>query len=413
MNEESFEKKSSKKVLPIVLLVILLLAIAGVITFFVVNKVKSKPENVFDKAVEEMFKDTEKMQEYKSANMEFDISAEVKTIGDNMNSEITSQMEMINTILKTVKIHTEMKIDTEKEVFDWTIVPQYNRKDVASIEAIIQNAKMYFYLDGLYEKYIELPTAYLEGFDLSTIFETSTANQELAKDIKEILKSKIENSEFENETTEIEIDGKETKVNKATLSLSVKEVLDVFYDIVEKTGEYQEDREAKEMIEEALKDIDETETKNHLDINIYTEKTGNKIVKIDILMVNEESDELIAFVATKQNDKKWEIVISLNENSTSVKDAVDMARIEITEENENEGTISATMIVEEEGFEATLNVDYKIEYNVDVEKKNIKDTINLDEMTEADLTTIYENAQKNETLNSILETLQEYIPEVY
>ncbi len=404
MEEENFEKKSSKKTLKIVLLVLLILAIAGAVTFFAFNKVNSKPEKIFDKAVNQMFKESDKIKEYKTASVELDISAEVKTIGNNLNPETATQIKMISAILKDANLHTEIQVDLEKKLFDWVIVAQYENKDVINLEAIIQDEKVYFYLKDLYEKYIEVPTEYLEDIDLGSIFQTSKVDEKLAKDVEKILKSKIENSELETEEVEIEVLGKDKKVNKSSMKLSVKELEDVCYDILDKVNEYQEDIEIKEAIadmQEVLKDSEETE--NYMNIDIYSEKTGNNIVRVDIALVNKEDDEVILIRAVKTDDKTWEIVFSINEDSTDVKDVTDMIKIVLKEENENEGKISFTVMFEEEGMEATLNVKYKVEYNKDIEKKNIKESISAEDMTEADLMEIYENAQKNEILKSIID----------
>lgn len=407
MEEENFEKKSSKKTLKIVLLILLILAIAGVVTFFAFNKINSKPDKVFEKAVDQMFEETEKVKDYKTASMELDISGEVKAMETNTDTDITTmatQINMINAILKEVNLHTEVQVDLENKLLNLVLAAQYQNKDVINVEGIVQDEKVYVYLKDLYSKYIEVPKEELEDLDLSAIFETSKVNADLNKDIKEILKSKIENTEFDTEEVEIEVEGKTKKVNKSTMKLSVKELSDVCYDILDKVNEYQEDRQVKEAIadmQEELKDSEETE--NYMNIDLYSEKTGNKIVKVDVALVNKEDNEVILISGTKTEDKTWEIVFSMNEDSTDTKDVKDMIKIVLTEENENEGKISLVVMVEEEGIEATLNIKYKAEYNKNIEKKNINNSINANSMTDTDLMEIYQNAQKNEVLKSILD----------
>lgn len=404
MEEENFEKKSSKKTLKIVLLILLILAIAGVVTFFAFNKINSKPDKVFEKAVDQMFEETEKVKDYKTASMELDISGEVKAMGTNTDPTIATQINMINAILKEANLHTEVQVDLENKLLNLVLAAQYQNKDVINVEGIVQDEKVYVYLKDLYSKYIEVPKEELEDLDLSAIFETSKVNSDLNKDIKEILKSKIENTEFDTEEVEIEVEGKTKKVNKSTMKLSVKELSDVCYDILDKVNEYQDDREVKEAIadmQEELKDSEETE--NYMNIDIYSEKNGNKIVKVDVALVNKEDDQVILVSGTKTEDKTWEIVFSMNEDSTDTKDVKDMIKIILTEENENEGKISLVVMVEEEGIEATLNIKYKAEYNKDIEKKNVNNSINANSMTDTDLMEIYQNAQKNEVLKSILD----------
>lgn len=404
MDEENFEKKSSKKALKIVLLVILLLAIAGVILFLVLNKMNSKPEKVFNKAVEQMFEASDKVEDYKTVKMDLELSAGVEVAGSSsIDSDVKSQIDMISSILKTAKLRANIAYDLENQVIDTELSAKYEGKDVISFEAIVQNGKAYAYLKDLYSKYIELPIEELEeDLDLDALFEMTATSTKVSKDVKEILKTKIEESEFEDEEVEVEIAGKDKKVNKSTLRLTAKEVSEIAYDILSKVKEYQTNSEVKYALEEILeelKDVDETE--NYVDIAIYSEKTGNNIVKVDIVMVNKVDEQVIAMAATEVEDKKWEIVLSMNEYSTSVKDATDLFKVEITEENENEGTVS--VIAEVEGLEITLNVDYKVEYNEDVAKKNVKNSIKADEFGEEDLMEIYENAQNNEILKAIID----------
>ena len=187
------------------------------------------------------------------------------------------------------------------------------------------------------------------------------------------------------------------------MKLSMKERGDICYDILDKVKE-QQDSEVKEMITEMQEELKNPgETENYMNIDIYSEKTGNKIVKVDVSLVNEDDDEVILISGTKTEDKTWEIVFSINEDSTDTKDVKDMMKMVITEENENEGKISFTVIVEEEGIEATVNIKYKVEYNKDIEKKNVRNSINANSMTEADFMEIYQNAQKNEILKSIID----------
>lgn len=406
MDEENFEKKSSKKALKITLLVVLILAIAGAVVYFAFffDKTKSKPEDVAKDVAGKMFEGVEKVKDIKTAKMEFNISGSVKAT-KNSNSEMSSQITLINTILKSAKLSTKIAIDVENKVFDGEIGAEYEGKNVITAEAIFQDGKLYGYLKDLYNKYIELPIDELD-IDLKELEEYAKAvetNEQMLKDIEEIINAKVQNSDVKTEETTTEIAGKETKVNKATLTLTVKEIEDVLYDILGKVGEYQTDKTTKDGIAELQESLKETEeTENYMKIDMYTEKSENALVKLDVDMVNKESDEIIVIRAVKE-DKTWKITAGMNSDSTNANDAADVMRLEITENNENEGKISLTVIAEEEGLEATLNVEYKIEYNTAVEKKNVKNSIKAEEMTEEDIQQILENAEKNEILKSIID----------
>ena len=410
MEEENFEKKkSSKKGLKIAILIIVLLAIAGVVTWLVLNKINSKPEKVFDKAVEQMFEGTDKINEYKTATVEMDISASIKESSNgNMSSEMASQISMINLALQSVKLNTKMSVDMENEVLDWQISADYMGSKLISLDAIVQDSKMYFYLEDLYSKYIELPTEYLEEVDLESIFTTATVNEQMLKDIEEILKSKIEESEYKTEDTEIEVSGEDKTVQKSTLTLTVQEVEELLKDILNKVKEYELDAETEEMINDLVSELDTSESsENVLDINIYTEKKSNKIIRYDFNLVNNDDNEVIVISAVETEDKIWEITFGMNETSTDVSDVTNLLTIKVTKESENEGTIEVILHVEEEGFDAIITIKYKEEYDVEVSKRNITNSIRADQMTDADLQEIMENVEENEMLYTLVQSFME------
>ena len=86
---------------------------------------------------------------------------------------------------------------------------------------------------------------------------------------------------------------------------------------------------------------------------------------------------------------------------------VNLLTIKVTEENENEGKIEVTLYVAEEGFEATIAIDYKAEYDASIEKRNITNTIDIDEMTDADFAEIMENVEDNQMLYTIVQSFME------
>ena len=172
MEEENFEKKkSSKKGLKIAILIIVLLAIAGVVTWFVLNKVNSKPEKVFDKAVEQMFEGTDKIKEYKTATVEMDISASIKEMNNgNMDAELKSQISMVNLFLQSLKLNTKMGVDMENKVLNWQVSADYMGDKLISLDTIVQDSKIYFYLEDLYSKYNAVRLTIQSGGTLNGMF---------------------------------------------------------------------------------------------------------------------------------------------------------------------------------------------------------------------------------------------------
>lgn len=408
MEEENFEKKSSKKGLKITLLVVLVLAIIAAVVYFAFffNKPEAKADEAVNDVVGQMFEETEKtrekMKDVKSAKMEIEVSGGINT-SKSADSQLAAQMALVSEILKSAKLNANVAYDLDKKILDSEISVKYQGTDVITAEAIFQDGKLYGYLKDLYSKYIELPIDELD-IDVSefeNLLKAAETNENMVKDIEEIIKAKISNSDIKTEETEISIAGKDTKVNKSTLKLSVKEIEDVLNEILGKVNEYQTEAEVKNMITELQEEMKNgVETENYANIEMYTEKSANELVKLDVALVNVESEEVIVVNAQKE-DKTWKISFGMNEDSTNTADATTLMEIEVTEENENEGKISITVIAE--GIEVTLNVKYKVELNANVSKKNISNSIKAEEMTDADTQEILENIEKNEILKSIVE----------
>lgn len=408
MDEQNFEKKSSKKTLKITLVILLLLVIIGAVAAFTYKTITNKPDKVFEKAVSQMFEQTEKNQDIKTTKMTLDMSLVMNKYGNNLNSGMASQLQMINLALSTMSINAVLEMDLENQIFNEKLTAKYLGEDLVSIDGLIQNNKIYLYLNNLYSKYIEIPEKYLEGMDLASLFKKAEINQDLIRDIKEIFMTKIESSEFKTEDVEITLNDKEVKAKKSTLTLARPELIAIMSDVLAKVNQYENDKEVKELTSELIElieDIDER-TDNKLVIDIYTEGLANKIVRYDLSFVNEDDNEVIIIKIAQKENKVWEVTVSINEDSTSIEETKELFKIEITEENKNEGKIVVSAKLEDEGIEAKLNIGYNIENNVEIEKRNITNSITIDEFSEADLQEIYTNAQKNEMLKTIIDMVE-------
>jgi len=418
MEGNDFEKKGSKKKIIIIGIValILIVAIAGGLIFLNLSK---KPEKIFSKAVEDIF-EIEEGQVQNSMRAELELTAEVDS--DDVN------VRAVNEYLKTLKIGMIAEVDIEKEIFNENINAEFNGEKVISLDALIQDENIYFYLDELFSKYIKVDEEYLEGIDLSMIFEQSEdLDENFFKDLEQILLDEIEAKELEQE--KVELDGK--KVTKSTLKLSPKDILKIAKKVLKLVDKYQPMDEIKDLIDEldyAIEDLGDIKaSENYLEISIYTKGFNNKFVKFEAIIVadndemlrlevNKESDEkttielinrdeeqVFGFVITEKSKSETTIEFLMNEESTKLKDATKLFEIVIVSENENKGKITFKMDIEDVGT-IKLNIKYNIEYGVQVEKVNTKNAVSIDELTEDDLMEIYENAQENPILYSVIST---------
>lgn len=418
MEGNDFEKRSSKKkfiIIGIVALVVVA-AIIGVVVFLSLSK---KPEKIFSKAVKDIF-EIEEGKTQNSMRAELEFSAEVDS--DNVN------VRAVNEYLKTLKIGMITEIDMEKKILNENINAEFNGEKVISLDALIQDENIYFYLDELFSKYIKVDEEYLEGIDLSMIFEQSEdLDENFIKDLEQILLDEIEEKELEQE--KVEIDGK--KVAKSTLKLGPKDILKIAKKVLKLVDEYQPMDEIKDLIEGldyAIEDMGDIKaSENYLEISIYTKGFNNKFVKLEMLIVaddeemlrlevnkesnekttieliNRDEEQVFGFVITEKSKSETTIEFLMNEESTKLKDATKLFEILIVEEDENKGKITFKMDIEDIGT-IKVNVKYNIEFGAKIEKGNVRNAISIDELTEDDFMEVYENAQKNEFLKQIIDS---------
>lgn len=393
--EENFEKKSNKKIgiiIAVILILVILAIVAGGLVFLNNNK---KPEKIFAKTVEDMFQMSEEEANARTAKVGLELSADIESTDP--------EIKAMNQILNAIKINFTTEMDLDKKILNANILATYDDEQIVSLDGLIQDEKLYVYLRDLYSRYIEVNEQYLEGMDLSTIFETTsdTASKDLLNDIKQILLEEINSREFTQER--VELNGE--NVQKSTLRLTPKELLEITLKMMKKVYEYQPTEEYRTLIQDLEDEIEYLEeNENYVDISIYTQGFKNELVKADIILVNVEADEVIVFEVNKNSSNETIISMAINEESTQVSQAAKLIELTINEENENKGSIEMKMNIEE-GYSVAVTVKYDVEYNVTIEERNTQNSIDIDSLTDADFNEIMSNIQNNEILYGIIESM--------
>ena len=393
--EENFEKKSSKKVGIIITVVVLLLVIGAIVGGIIYLNSTRKPEKIFAKTIEDTFQMV-KTENYRKAKMELELSAEI-------NAE-DAEIKAVNEMLKAIKLKATLETDLDKKIFNENLLATYDGEQVISVDLLVQDNKMYAYLNDLFSKYIEFNEADLEGVDLSSIFTATEAvevDENLLKDIKQILIDEVNSRELTQEKTKLN----DENVLKTTLRLTPNDILDIAIKILNKINEYENIPELEEAIEDLRIEMEYSdETENYVDISVYTKGLKNDLVKAEVLMIDKDYDEAIIFELEKNSEQEYTISMSLNEESTSVSEATELMSITVNEENENKGTIKFEMNIEDQGS-IVLNINYNVDYNVNIEKRDVSNSIDANSLTEEDAMEIRENIQKNEILYGLLELM--------
>lgn len=388
--EENIKKNKSKKVsiFIFVIILIVILAVAAVIVYKINSR---KPEKIFGKAIEKTFDEMNSSSNSKKGMIKLKLTGGIET--DN------SEMRMLNEILREIQLTSVTKFDLDKKILDENISVKYDDEQVINVDGLIQDEKMYFFLEDIFEKYIEVDEEYLQGTELSTIFEAESAfnNDDLIKELEEILNDEVNKKEFTGENAEI--DGK--KVRKSTLKLTIKEVQEITLKLLKKVNEYDSTEELQDIIADLEYEIEHGEDiENYIEISIYTKGFNNEFVKMDVALFNIEYDEVV--VIELKNISENEIIIKclLNEESTDISDSIEIMEVKIKTRSENEGTITLKLNVKEDL--TILNLEYEISDNINLKERDTSNSVKINDLTETDFNEMLNNIEKNEILYAII-----------
>lgn len=396
MEEKDFEKKPKKKVgLIITVVVLVLVALIAAGGFVYLKFFNNKPQKIFEKAISKAFEMTEKTAK-NEGKLDIELSA-------SLNS--TSQdMMMANTYLQMIKLNLTTEFNMDKKVLNQGISVSAIDEPVLSVEGLIQDNNIYFLLNNIYSKYIQVPSEEMEGVETNEIFNTENieVSEKLVKELKQILLDEVNSKELTQENVEVDGD----KLTKTTVKFTAKEIEQIITKLTVELYKISPVNDVKNIVE-GLEQIDEedAENDNYLEISIYTKRLTGKIVKTEIAMINVTDDEAIVVTIAEKEDEKVEITFAMNEDSIAINKAVTMFTLTIKEEGENKGTVTLKANIDETASSVTITAKYSIDYNAKVEPKNVRNSINANDLTEEDMNEMMTNIENNEFLYSIIQSL--------
>lgn len=398
MEEKDFEKKPKKKVgliITVVVLVLVALIVAG--GFVYLKFFNNKPQKIFEKAISKAFEMTEKTAK-NEGKLDIELSA-------SLNS--TSQdMMMANTYLQMIKLNLTTEFNMDKKVLNQGISVSAFDEPVISVEGLIQDNNIYFLLNNIYSKYIQVPSEEMEGVEPNEIFNTENieVSEKLVKELKQILLDEVNSKELTQENVEVDGD----KLTKTTVKFTAKEIEQIITKLTVELYKISPVNDVKNIVEglEQIEiDEEDAENDNYLEISIYTKRLTGKIVKTEIVMINVADDEAIVVTIAEKEDEKVEITFAMNEDSIATNKAVTMFTLTIKEEGENKGTVTLKANIDEAASSVTITAKYSIDYNAKVEPKNVRNSINANDLTEEDMNEMMTNIENNEFLYSIIQSL--------
>ena len=398
MEEKDFEKKSKKKAGLIVTVVILvLMALIAVGGFVYLKTFNNKPQKIFEKAISKVF-DMVELNSEKEGKLDIEVSA-------SLNSQ-QQDMMMANAYLQMAKLNLTTEFNMDKKVLNQEISVSAFDEPVISIEGLIQDNNMYFLLNNIYSKYIQVPSEEMEGIEIDEIFNTENieVSEKIVKELKQILLDEVNSKKLTQENVKVDGD----KLTKTTVKFTAKEIEQIITELIDELYKISPINEIKNIVEELEQieiDDEDIENDNYLEIAIYTKRLTGKIVKTEVSMINVTDDEAIVVTIAEKEYEKVEITFAINEDSIDISKAVTMFTLTIKEEGDNKDTVTLKANIDETSS-VTITVKYSIDYNTKVEQKNVRNSINANDLTDEDMNEIETNIENNEFLYNIIQSYE-------
>lgn len=398
----SFEKNKKKsKLLLILLSVVILLIVVAVTIYFYIN---SNPLLAIkynaNKLTENITEQIEKQEKIKkiSGNLEIDY---------NIESTDKTLKEMIDAF-NGLSVVANYKMDTENKILQTKLKTTYKNEKLIDANIYMQDKKSFVQLPGVFDKYINVDLS--EDYD--DIFNTSKNTKEskiIVKSINKAFQKSLKKEYLASENKTITIDDKKTKTKKISMELNDEKLAKISKDFLTYLKENQEfikavnsiseTKNTKEKIEDLIDEISfDSQSKTTMTLSIYCKGILKEVIRYEVELKQDEETYNIA--VTKHKDKydfkiKQEDVIISKGTMTKDKEKI---------------SIEASLI----GLgNATINITNKEEKNPTINKKEIKDSIKYEDLTEKQMQDIATKLLQNKGFEKLSTIFESLMPQSY
>lgn len=399
-NNEIIDNEKNKKK-SILLLAVILLLVAVVIVYFYIN---SNPLLAIkynaNKLTENITEQIEKQEKNKkiSGNLEIDYNIEPtdKTLKETIDA------------FNGISVVANYKMDTENKILQTELKTTYKNEKLIDANIYMQDKKGFIQLPGVFDKYINVDLS--EDYD--DIFNTTKNTKEskvIVKSINKAFQKSLKKEYLTSENKTITIDDKKTKTTKISMKLNDEKLAKISKDFLTYLKEDQEfikavnsvseTKNTKEEIENLINEISsDNQSGTTMTLSIYCKGILKEVVRYEVELKQYEQTYNIAI--TKHKDKydfkikQEDVIIS---KGTIIKDKEKIS-------------IEASLI----GLvNATINITNKEEKNPTINKKEIKDSIKYEDLTEKQMQDITTKLFQNKGFEKLSTVFESLMPQSY
>ncbi len=421
--EKNLSNKSQNKKKNIIISLVIIFVI-GLIGMGYIYYAKNKTQNIYYQTIDQLGDALYKIFDNEN-------SKPLKGTGtiDFSGTTNSQDLQEMFKILNKTKINMDLEMDQQNQKGNLLYDILYDEKTLLKANLLLNKNEMYCNLDNLYEKDIRL----FKGLSDQNIWNDYYKDYKIIiQELKEILKDSLKKEYFSKESVSINIDNHKEKVIKHTLKLISKDLEDIQKEMLNKIKDNDKLIEALSNISNKSKNSIisklneykvEPTTKNNVVSEIYLD-TKKELVK---MVIKIDEDELIIEkiknneYIIKSNDnnigtiveteKETKIVLIDEETNTTINIEIgknkekNIFNIKIAisdvvlsfEINSSKDKVNGeiNVIVPDYDFDFKINFNMNIKEVSKVEVKDVKNYIDIDEMTDEDFNKITENLINN------------------
>ena len=310
----------------------------------------------------------------------------------NVNGDTTDKEEKIFKILNNLDFSMNYGIDTKENITNIDISTNYYGDKLININTYIEDNNIYLSSSDLYSKYIKIKN---NNEDNST--KDNMTNEDYKVIINSISTAVSESLKEEYFTKSwVKLDGK--NVNKVELSLNNNNIKIINENIInnlknnnnfiDSFGKLigKKTMEIKELLDKEIKEVNSNEYSD-IKISLYTKIT--KFVKLEIISGEDK-------IVVKSNDKGYSFEIVDSEDNNTYNGTIVI-------NNNSDGTTYNINVKDSNNLEIKIN--NTINKTTKVEKKDVSNSVLLEDITEKEYEDIINKISNNKAFNKIYEDI--------
>ena len=396
-------KKNKTKMIIIIVIIALVLAIAGGGLFYYFSQYKSADKRI-NEIVNGLFKSATQIK-----NDKFELGSGKYEVSASLDMDETKASAKLNGLyaydlpngIVDLTLNVE-SVDMGQELLD---------AGELNLEVYLAENKAYLLLQNFYDKYIYTDVPGLDEA-LSQINQNDINYQVFVTGIREALKAGLNAAANTQTVKNVTVNGKSVKANVVTIKFTEGNqkamVTAMINSIANNSALIKEVAKISEMEESEIKEnikssLDEAEFEDASDtvLEFYTEMFGNKLVGINFSFeVEDGTNSMEVYPITNgygiklyENKKelfKVEITESVKKTSTTV---------------ENTSKFNIVYYNDESAMKINLETKVTDDVNPNVEKVNVKNSINAQYLTQTDIMNIYNKVKSFGTLGLLVDSM--------